>query len=154
MPLRKAVITTLLSLLGLLFFANLLVQSATDIALRMGVSEMLIGMTVVAVGTSLPELAASIASCRIGKTDMALGNVVGSNIFNLLAVLPVAGILGPSLIERGDLLRDYGFVLTISLLLGALCLGGVTIGRNNSLGRLSGGIFLAIYCLYYYQVFG
>jgi cation:H+ antiporter len=154
MPLRRAIAITAASLLGLLLFANILVESASELALRMGISEMLIGMTVVAVGTSLPELAASIASCRIGKTDMAIGNVVGSNIFNLLAVLPVAGVIHPSLIERGDLLRDYGFVLTISLLLGALCLGSVTMGRQCSLGRLSGGIFLAIYGLYYYQVFG
>lgn len=154
MPLRKAVLVTLFSLLGLLLFANLLVQSASELAMRMGISEMLIGMTVIAVGTSLPELAASIAACRVGKSDIALGNVVGSNIFNLLAVLPVAGVIYPTAIEPGDILRDYGFVLAISLLLGALCLGRVTIGRECLLGRLSGGMFLAIYCLYYYLVFG
>lgn len=153
MPLRRATLVTAFSLLGLLLFANVLVQSASELALRMGVSEMLIGMTVIAVGTSLPELAASIASCRIGKSDIALGNVVGSNIFNLLAVLPVAGVIGPSSIEVSDILRDYGFVLGITLLLGALCLGRVTIGRDCLLGRLSGGMFLAIYCLYYYLVF-
>lgn len=154
MPLRKAILTTFFGLIGLLLFANLLVQSASELALRIGVSEMLIGMTVIAVGTSLPELAASIASCRIGKSDIALGNVVGSNIFNLLAVLPVAGVIGPTSIEVSDIFRDYGFVLAISLLLGALCLGRVTIGRDCLLGRLSGGMFLAIYCLYYYLVFG
>lgn len=153
MPLRRATLVTAFSLLGLLLFANVLVQSASELALRMGVSEMLIGMTVIAVGTSLPELAASIASCRIGKSDIALGNVVGSNIFNLLAVLPVAGVIGPSSIEVSDILRDYGFVLGITLLLGALCLGRVTIGRDCLLGHLSGGMFLAIYCLYYYLVF-
>ncbi len=153
MSLRKAVLTTLLSLIGLLLFAKLLVGSATGLALRLGVSELLVGMTIVALGTSLPELAASIASCRIGKTDMALGNVVGSNIFNLLAVLPAAGLFGPALIERAALLRDYGFVLGISLLLGALCLASVTIGRQCRLGRWAGGMFLALYSLYYYQVF-
>lgn len=152
-PLRKAMLITLLSLLGLLLFANILVQSASELALRMGVSEMLIGMTVIAVGTSLPELSAAIASCRIGKADIALGNVVGSNIFNLLAVLPVAGVIGPAAIELTDILRDYGFVLGITLLLGVLCLGRVTMGRDCLLGRLTGGMFLAIYCLYYYLVF-
>ncbi len=153
MPLPKAVALTCASLIGLLLFANLLVGSASELALRMGISEIIIGMTAVAVGTSLPELAASIAGCRRGKTDIALGNVLGSNIFNLLAVLPVVGLIRPFQIEDIHLVRDYGILLGLSVLLGLFCF--VSIGKSSEcqLGKKTGGIFLAIYCLYYYLVF-
>ena len=86
---QKAVLTLILSLVFLLLSSELLVWAVVKIAHRMGVSELIIGLTVVAIGTSLPELVVSVTSAVKGETDLAIGNIVGSNIFNMLAVLAI-----------------------------------------------------------------
>jgi cation:H+ antiporter len=103
-----------------------------------------IGLTIVALGTSLPELAASITCVLKGHYDLAIGNIVGSNILNLLAVLPFPGLLSPGLIQAPLLFRDFAAVTLLTLLLAAFCYYAVT--RGKQLGRVSGVIFLSIYC--------
>ncbi|MDO6564059.1 calcium/sodium antiporter [Amphritea sp. 1_MG-2023] len=132
---------------GLLLLAassRLLVWGATEIALSLGVSDLVIGLTIVAIGTSLPELAASVASALKGHTDIALGNVVGSNIFNIAAVMAVPGLLVPIQLESVVLWRDYGATLALTVLLVAL----VIYQRSPKISRLEGGILLTAYAGY------
>ncbi|WP_233401647.1 calcium/sodium antiporter [Marinomonas ostreistagni] len=96
--------------------SKLLVWGAIGIASALGVSDLIIGLTIVAIGTSLPELAASIASVKKGHHDIAIGNVLGSNIFNLATVLPLPAILAPGLIEETVINRDYWWMLGFTLL--------------------------------------
>ena len=140
----QAVAYMVLGLILLIVSAEALVASASAIAEWLGVSEAIIGLTIVALGTSLPELAASITCVLKGHYDLAIGNIVGSNIINLLAVLPFPGLLSPGLIQAPLLFRDFAAVTLLTLLLAAFCYYAVT--RGKKLGRLSGVIFLSIYC--------
>ncbi|MBC6427626.1 MAG: calcium/sodium antiporter, partial [Cellvibrionales bacterium] len=149
---------TLVGLAVLLVGAQVTVWSATEVAAAFGVSEMVIGITVVAVGTSLPELAASMAGAMKGQPEMALGNVIGSNIFNLTAVLPVAGIIYPAAIypaasAGGDFWRDFGAVLALCLVLSAVCLWKLGRGRRR-LGRVTAVGLLGLYVGYYFLLLG
>ena len=140
----QAVAYMLLGLILLIVSAEALVASASAIAETLGVSEAVIGLTIVALGTSLPELAASITCVLKGHYDLAIGNIVGSNILNLLAVLPFPGLLSPGLIQAPLLFRDFAALTLLTLLLAAFCYYAVT--RGKQLGRVSGVIFLSIYC--------
>jgi len=140
----QAVAYMLLGLILLIVSAEALVASASAIAETLGVSEAVIGLTIVAFGTSLPELAASITCVLKGHYDLAIGNIVGSNILNLLAVLPFPGLLSPGLIQAPLLFRDFAALTLLTLLLAAFCYYAVT--RGKQLGRVSGVIFLSIYC--------
>lgn len=122
--------------------ANLLVDGATDIARLAGISETVIGLTLVAIGTSLPELAASVASALRGRADMALGNVVGSNIFNILAILGLTALVAPLPIPPEMLRLDLWVMLASALML------GVFLWRGIAIGRVAGLAFLAIYGAY------
>lgn len=115
---RRALSWLLVGLVALLVSAELLVWAATSIATALGVSDMIIGLTVVAIGTSLPELAATVGSAMKGHLDIAIGNVVGSNILNILAVLSIPGLLGPTMIDSVGLWRDFGMMLALTMLLG------------------------------------
>lgn len=110
----------LLLLGGLIFMAassQTLVISASSIARTLGVSDLVIGLTIVAIGTSLPEVAASVASALKQETELALGNVIGSNIFNLLAVVGIAGVISPVSIDPAAIYRDIPVMLGLTLLL-------------------------------------
>lgn len=96
MPMNKALLLLLAGIILLLVSSKLLVWGAINIATAFGVSDLIIGLTIVAIGTSLPELAASIVSARKGEHDIALGNVIGSNMFNTLGVLGIAGLIKPA----------------------------------------------------------
>ena len=132
-----------LGLALLVLSAEALVAAATSIAGSLGVSTAIIGLTVVALGTSLPELAASVTCALKGHHDLAIGNIVGSNILNLLAVLPFPGLFAPGVIEPALLYRDYIGVLTLTLLLAYFCYQGVKKGKMIS--RLNGAVFISIY---------
>lgn len=129
----------------LLISAQILVWGAKEIALLMGISELIIGLTVVAIGTSLPELAASVASAMRGHHDIALGNVVGSNIFNLLAVLAMPGLVAPGPLDEQVFARDYPVMLALTVLLAVMAMVGK---KPKKLGRFAGIIFLASYAGY------
>ena len=122
--------------------AQALVVGATDIATGFGVSDRVIGLTLVAVGTSLPELASSLVAALRRETDIILGNIVGSNLFNLLAVLGAAGAIHPVAVEplavRLDLLIMTGFALALPLLL----------LRGRRLGRSAGALLVVSYAVY------
>lgn len=125
--------------------ANLLVSGAVIIAKALGISELIIGLTIVAIGTSLPEVATSVISALKSEPDLAIGNIIGSNIFNLLAVLPFPGLLAPGRIEHHVLSRDIPamFAFTVILFL-------VAYGRNNTgtIRRREGVLLLTCYAAY------
>ncbi|XOV87274.1 MAG: calcium/sodium antiporter [Pseudomonadota bacterium] len=133
------------SLVFLLLSAELLVWAVVQIAQRMGVSEMVIGLTVIAVGTSLPELVVSITSALKHQTDLAIGNIVGSNIFNLLAVLSIPAVLAPSRFDTTLLFRDYSVMLAMTLLLVVFAYG---IAGRSRITRLEGGFLLLAWAFY------
>ena len=151
--LAKAWLTFVLGLVLLIASSRLLVWGAVTAASILGVSELVIGLTVVAVGTSLPELAASTTSALRGHSEIALGNVVGSNLFNLLAVMPIPGLLGPEILDGAVMTRDYPVMLALTLALAlALYLGGkrrAAPAGHAYLGRLTGVLLVIIYALYY-----
>lgn len=138
----RAIVTFLLALLFLLLSSELLVWSATNIAQLLGISELLIGLTVIAVGTSLPELVVSMTSALKDQTDMAIGNIVGSNIFNLLAVLAIPCLVSPTTVSAELLWRDYGLMLFLTLLLVIFALFS---GQSASINRLKAGFLITIW---------
>lgn len=124
-------------LIGLPVGADLLVSGATDLARHFGISETVIGLTLVAVGTSLPELAASVASALRGRADMALGNVVGSNLFNILAILGITALFRPLPVPPQMLDLDLWVMLGSSLILGPFLFLALPIGRRAGLALLA-----------------
>lgn len=132
-------------LLLLLASSRLLVWSATEIALSLGVSELVIGLTVVALGTSLPELAASIASVRKQQYDMAVGNVIGSNVFNILGVTGIAALIHPDVVAASAISRDSVVMVLLTLALAVLCYRAQS---NGGIKRWQGGLLLATYVGY------
>lgn len=141
----QAIAWLILGLLVLLVSAQVLVYSATTIAELLGVSDMIIGLTIVAVGTSLPELATTIGSALKGHPDIAIGNVVGSNILNILAVLAVPGIVNGTLIEPSALWRDGGMMLALTLMLALFAYG---INSKSVITRFEGVVMLAAWIGY------
>ena len=134
-------------LAGLVFGGELFLDSATALARQLGVSESVIAITLVAGGTSLPELASSVVSLVKGKADMALGNVIGSNIANILLILGLSATINP-LTMGGITMTDLAVVILTSLL---LFLTAFTF-RRRAVDRWEGVIFLVIYALYIWQL--
>ncbi|QDZ01020.1 calcium/sodium antiporter [Nitratireductor mangrovi] len=133
----------LLAGLALLFVgADMLIEGASAIALALGVSEAVVGLSIVAVGTSLPELATSVVAAWRGRTAVAIGNVVGSNIFNILAILGVTALVAPLPIAERFLRIDVPLVLAISIVFALI------LSWSDRLGRKTGGAMLAAYAFY------
>ncbi|MCP5207491.1 MAG: calcium/sodium antiporter [Hahellaceae bacterium] len=141
----KAIIMFVLSLAVLIVSSKSLVYGATGLAKYWQVSDLVIGVTIVAIGTSLPELAASVASALKGHHDIALGNVIGSNLFNLLTVLPMPALIHPSVLEASVVNRDYLSMMVLTLLLTAFAF---LMRKRGVISRAEGGIFLTCYILY------
>ncbi|MCO6411508.1 MAG: calcium/sodium antiporter [Thiogranum sp.] len=123
--------------------SRMLVWGAVGVAEYFGVSDLIIGLTIVALGTSLPELAASVASALKNEHDIAIGNVVGSNMFNLLAVLGLPGILAPSAVEAAVVTRDVPLMIALSVALLLMAYGFR--GRGGRINRLQGALLMAVY---------
>lgn len=136
-------------LILLIISSRILVWGAVEIATFFGVSDVVIGLTVIAIGTSLPELASSLVAVKKGEHDMALGNVIGSNMFNTLAVVGIAGVIHPMQVDSSFLYRDTLFMLILSVALFVFCIGLKGPGRLN---RLEGGVFLLAYIGYTYYL--
>ncbi len=117
LPLKVAIFWSIAGLVLLIISSKMLVWGASNIATSLGISDLVIGLTIVAIGTSLPELAATISSARKGETDLAVGNIVGSNLFNTLAVLSLPGIISPSSLPEGVLSRDMPIMVGLTILL-------------------------------------
>jgi len=129
----------------LLLSSRAVVWGAIDIAKYFGISDLVIGLTIVALGTSLPELAASITSAIKKEHDIAIGNVLGSNMFNMLAVLGLPGIIHPTKLDPELLSRDLPTMIGMTIALFAMSYG---FGRQGSINRVEGGILLAGYFAY------
>lgn len=145
MTLRQALIWLVVGLLLLILSSRLLVWGAVEIAQAFGVSDLIIGLTVVAIGTSLPELASSIIAARKGENDIALGNIIGSNLFNTLAVVGIAGMISPMVVEPEVLTRDIAVMAGLSVLLFIFAYGFRGQGRIN---RWEGAALLVCYVSY------
>ncbi len=140
---RSEVLRTLIGLVGTVGGAWLLVRGATDLATEFGLSGGFVGVTLVAIGTSLPELVTTIAAARQGVTDLIVGNLLGSNLFNSLAVGGVVGVLGDGTIQDSSLATlDMGFMLVV-------CLGAFAAMWSRALfNRLEGSVLLMVFVLF------
>jgi len=146
MPLRRALMWLGLGLLVLVGSSRLLVWGAVSIAQALGVSDLIIGLTIVAIGTSLPELASCIAAARKGEHDLALGNVLGSNLFNTLAVVGLAGVIAPMPVEAAVLQRDWPVMMGLTLVL--FVMGWGFKGRPGRINRWEAGALVLAYVAY------
>jgi len=145
MPIRKALFWLAAGLALLIISSRILVWGAVDLATAFGVSDLIIGLTIVAVGTSLPELASSIIAARKGEHDLALGNILGSNLFNTLAVVGIAGLIAPISVADDMLARDLPVMAALTLALFLLGYGFRGPGRIN---RLEGVALLMVFVGY------
>lgn len=145
MPPARAALWLVVGLVVLVASSRLLVWGAVEIAQGFGVSDLVIGLTVIAAGTSLPELASSLIAARKGEHDIALGNIVGSNLFNTLAVVGIAGSIHPMTIEPAVLYRDLPVMALLTVSLFVIGYGWRGQGRIN---RIEGGLLLAAYIAY------
>lgn len=146
MSLKLALTWLLIGLALLIVSSRLLVWGAVVIAQSLGVSDLIIGLTVVAIGTSLPELASSLAAIRKNEHDLALGNVLGSGIFNTLAVVGIAAGISPLSIEPEVLTRDWVVMAAMTVVL--LVMGIGWRGRQGRINRVEGALLLAAYLGY------
>ncbi len=140
-----ALLWFVVGLAALLLGSQAMVWGAVSIARSFEVSDLLIGLTVVAVGTSLPELAASITSILKNEPDIAVGNVIGSNMFNLLLVLAIPGLIAPTAVPPEALQRDFPVMLTLSVALVVMAWGFCGVGR---IARWEGGVLLLAFIGY------
>lgn len=145
MPLGRALLWLVIGLAVLLLSSRMLVWGAVNLATAFGVSDLVIGLTIVAIGTSLPELAASLVAARKGEHDIAIGNVLGSNIFNLLAVMGLPGVIRPGAVPPEVLTRDFPVMIGLTLAFFFLAYG---VGKPGRIGRLAGGLLLASFVAY------
>ena len=146
-PLWRSSVGVLFGIALLVIGAQLLVVGASDIARSLGISERVIGLTLVAIGTSLPELAAGLVAGRRGEVDLVMGNVVGSNIFNMLCILGLTALVEPLPVAAGVLTLDYWMMLGTSLLLVVFLL------TSKRLTRVEGAVLLVIYIGYSIYLF-
>lgn len=147
MPTQAAVTWTIIGLIVLPVSAQMLVEGAIAMAVEIGVSEAVIGLTVVALGTSLPELAAAIASALKKEDDLAIGNILGSNLFNLLGVLGIAALIHPMTIEPLLIWRDLPVMAGIFVVLAIAAYTSKRVGRGEA------AVLLAAYVIYQIVVF-
>lgn len=148
---RRALFWFITGLAVLLIGARALVWGGVGLATELGVSEAVVGLTIVAIGTSLPELAASVASALKKQPDMAIGNILGSNLFNLLAVLGIAGIIAPTGFDSSIIHRDLPVLASLTLVLLLMAYGFRGPGRLNRVeGALLLGAFVGYELLIYF----
>lgn len=144
----------LVGLLLILFGANWLVDGSSSIAKRFGISEFVIGLTIVGIGTSTPEMVVSFLSSFQGKADMAIGNIVGSNIFNTVMILGVTALIAPLAITKSNLKKDIPLNIIVTLLLIILGMNFTLFGKGeDQLSRLDGVILLGVFAWYIWSSF-
>ena len=146
MPLKHAIIWLIIGLVLLIVSSRLLVWGAVTVAQTLGVSELIIGLTIVAIGTSLPELASAIAAVRKNEHDLILGNILGSGIFNTLAVVGLAAAIQPLSVDPEVLYRDW--TLMLALTVGLLLMGFGLTGWRKLVSRVDGTILVTVYFAY------
>ncbi len=146
LPLKQSLFWLVVGLILLVVSSRALVWGAVLIAQSLGVSDLIIGLTIVAIGTSLPELASSIAAVRKGEHDIAFGNVLGSNLFNTLAVVGIAGAIKPMSVDPAVLQRDWSLMMGLTLVLFVMGFG--VLGRKGQITRTNGIALLVVYVAY------
>jgi len=145
LSMARALMWVVIGAVFLLVSSRMLVWGSISIARELGVSDLVIGLTIVALGTSLPELAASLMSAIKKEHDIAIGNIIGSNMFNLLAVLGLPGVIRPGAIDHAVLTRDYPVMLVLTIALFGMAYGFRAPGRIN---RLEGALLIIVFCGY------
>jgi cation:H+ antiporter len=146
MQLKQAVTWLVVGLVVLVGSSRLLVWAAVEIATGLGISDLIIGLTIVAIGTSLPELATTLVAVRKKEHDMAIGNVIGSSMFNILGVVGIAGVIAPfSSISENVMIRDWSVMFGLTI---ALFLMAYRFGKGGGINR-SEGVFLVVVYLFY-----
>jgi cation:H+ antiporter len=152
----RAWLCFLFGLALLIASSKLLVWGAVHTAQTLGVSELVIGLTIVAIGTSLPELAATIASAMRGHTEIAVGNIIGSNLFNLLAVMAIPGIFATRTLDPAVFSRDYMTMVALTVFLALAIYFSRWRSKSSPdhayLGRILGTVLVSSYALYYYSL--
>lgn len=141
----KSIILFVLGLAGLVIGGKFIVQSGVSIAQTFGLSERVIGLTIISIGTSLPELATSLVAARKNNVDIAIGNVVGSNIFNIFFILGVSAVINPV-----EALPGSQMDILLNIVAGILLFIFIFTGKGRQLERWEGAVFLAIYLGYLY----
>ena len=153
-PVKRPLMWTVIGLALLVGSSHLLVWGAVDIARALGISELMVGLTVVAAGTSLPELASAIVSARKGQNDFVMGNIIGSNFFNTLAVVGVSGLVQPFTCEGGYVLsRDLWVMVALSA---SIALFGCSFGGRGAcgvIGRVKGIVWILSFLAYFALLF-
>ena len=144
-PMIETIVMIVAGIAALVIGSNLTVDSATDIATRLGVSDRIIGLTLVALGTSLPELVVCVAAAIKREYDMAVGNIVGSNIFNILFVLGTTAAISPLPFEHAFLMDGLVALLAVIMLM-------IFVAKNSRLSRIGGILFLIAYIAYTAQL--
>lgn len=144
----------LAGLLMILFGANWLVDGSSSIAKRFGISEFVIGLTIVGIGTSTPEMVVSFLSSIQGKADMAIGNIVGSNLFNTMMILGVTALISPLTITASNLKKDIPLNIIVTVILIILGMNLTIFGHGaDQLSRIDGAILLGIFAWYLWSSF-
>ncbi len=144
----KSLFLSTVGLVGLIAGANISIIFAENTALVLGISELIIGLTIMALGTSLPELAATVAALRKGKHQMVVGNIIGSNVLNLVFVLPIIGFFGTMQISQTVLQRDFYILLILSIVFILLAIALTKIRFIKSLYIISGILLIFSYFFY------
>ena len=145
-------IILLISFIVLLVSAKLIVYGGTSLAIQFGVSDLIIGLTVVALGTSLPELAVSITSAIKKQHAMVVGNIIGSNLFNTVGVLAIPGLISPLYVPEKLITRDYPFMLVLTTLI-FVFVASHKFSKESTISRLEGALFILILFFYLYLLF-
>ena len=146
-PIKQAVVYLVIGLIMLTISSRIMVWGGVEIATQLGISDLIIGLTIVAIGTSLPELAACIAAVRKNEHDLALGNIIGSNMFNTSIVIGIAGTISPTMLEPDILTRDVPVLIILTMVLFISCYGF----RSDAPGRVDrweGILLIAGYVVY------
>ncbi len=142
---RRAWMWLLVGLVLLVVSSHFLVEGAVTVAREIGMSDLVIGLTVIAIGTSLPELASAIVASRKGQNDLVLGNIIGSSLFNGLAVVGLAGMISPAVVEQQILSRDLVVLGAVTV---ALSLFGMHWGRDGRINRIEGSALVLVFISY------
>jgi cation:H+ antiporter len=146
LPVGQAILWLIIGLVVLLIGARAVVWGAVAIAQSMGISDLIIGLTIVAIGTSLPELATTIMSAKKGEDDLAIGNIIGSNMFNLLGVLGIPAVIHPTLFENSVLTRDIPIMVILTIAIYIMAKG--RIGKLGEIHRYEGAGLVTAYFSY------
>lgn len=139
------IVKIIIGVIGIVLGGQFVVDSASTIATSLGMSQKLVGLTIVAIGTSLPELVTSAVAAFKGEEDIALGNILGSNIFNILLILGVASTITP-IVVQSSLIIDFMFLIVATLVIAAMIY--IPKGENKKLSKVEGFIFVSMYVAY------